>query len=254
MGRKAYLRSFIVLTLLMIPFYTASAATTKIISSPQLHKYVVQVGVGAPIFVTDSDGKRLVISDIETDTLRQFSDQRLPIFHLGFDRIFYLHRFYNSSVSIGPHWYFQQISYKGRVYQFGLPLLNNYAYKLKNSINDILAEARWQTQFCDGLIRPFVIFGLGLGVISSKYDDYANPDIPGGEIHISDDQTNLAVEGGVGVDFSLSDHIDLGLRYVYLYNGDANLGPSTSGRGLVQSFKLNTDSNAFILNLGYKFS
>ncbi len=253
MGRQVVIFLSAIAIFLITPLGHAKPLNALLNSHPDEPHFDVQFGAGAPFFNENSDNKQLIITGIETDTLHQNSSERLPIFHAGIDRIFYLHHFFNSYVAVGPHWYYQQVSYYGQVYQFGLPLLNNYTYKIHNRINDLLAQARWQAQFFNHHVKPYVLFGIGAGFIHMAYDDYANPDVPGGGLNLYNDETNLALAGGVGVDFYLGSHVDLGIGYIYLHNGEARINPSSSGRNLAQPFKLNTDSNNVMVNLGFSF-
>ncbi len=158
------------------------------------------------------------------------------------------------AITLGLSNYYTNLQTKGSVYQYQTSSLNNYTYKLRSSMDDLLLELQMKLHPFYRL-TPFVAFGTGLGFGTMSYNEAANSGITGGEADLgTHNQTLWAFDLGAGGTYAISEKIGVTLQYVYIIHTNqlqSNLCRNTSC--LLKPLQTHMNLSELVVSLRYQF-
>lgn len=119
-------------------------------------------------------------------------------------------------ISLGLSNYYTNLQTKGSVNQYQASWLNNYSYRLRSSIDDVLLELQMEL-LPFHQVTPFVVFGTGPGFGAMSYNETPNPGVPGGQNQLGTrNQTLWALDIGAGGSYALTQNLGVTMKYLYI--------------------------------------
>lgn len=219
-----------------------------------LNKYAVFGGLSYVNYFSGPENDNFAVTSTETDSLAETTQNTGIGFLLGFQKVnlSQSHKADIESINYGIVFSYDHSSYSGQVYQFQLPLFNNYTYTYSINPFSTLVEA----EFVFIPIRkihtsPFIVAGAGVSLVSLTYNETALPGVPAGL------QANNAnswvgtpdIAVGAGLQFDLQKDYFLKTEYLYQYRGNT----STAVKGFVDRVPINLNEQSVSVIAGYRF-
>lgn len=189
----------------------------------------------------------LIISNYVTDLLTNSKQHHNATYNFSVKQQLNINSNTINKIMLGPTLYFQKAHNSGQVWEMFSPEFYNYQYDMKSKNVNFLLESDVYFKPVTPHITPFLTAGIGFGVGTMSYNDYALPGIPfDSERHWSMSQTKAIYELGAGLAIPLNSHLALNLRYAYFYRGKAN-------KYLVQfqSINMNLNNQNVLLGIHY---
>ncbi len=245
-------------------FFTA-IAQAKLPDFFQSNPIVIEAGAGLSHTSHATDGASVVVSDIQTDNLKEQSQGNIGTYYFSIHQAFSLKKpKFIRLISVGPSFYYQQPEYNGVVYGFGLPNINDYVYTLKNRNIDALLESKIYFPAFNGgdAYAPYILLGAGFNFARVNYQEAVQQGQESFVDPSSNDYnlpthylTKFAYDLGAGVRFHLSQHWGLALSYVYLHNGNLTTAISTDSTAvnpLVSPIVFTANSHNLLMTFSYR--
>lgn len=210
------------------------------------NKLLLSAALGYSSF-SDQNRQILIISPYVNDLLTNNSQHHHLTYNLSAKRPLKVNSNLMDTVFSGFSFYFQQTSHSGDVWELLSPEFDNYDYRFKANTSHILFENDFYFKPILNKLYPFVTLGIGVGVSSIHYDDYATFNIPAdSERHASSSETKLIYEIGTGLTVPINQHWGATFRYNYIKMGFGYV-PN------LPALKINLDSNNVLLGFNYSF-
>jgi opacity protein-like surface antigen len=212
--------------------------------------------LGLGFILNSPEPTRINISNYETDQLVQTKSPTNLSYYIGVrtpgastPKIPWL-----KSLTLGLSNYYTTLQTNGSVYQYQVPLLNNYTYNMDLSVDDLLLELKFDFHSFYR-VTPFLVFGTGIGFGTLSYNETANPGVPGGQNELgTHNQTLWAFDIGAGGTYALTEKLGLTLQYLYITHADklqSNLCQTTSC--LVEPLQTHMNLSEIMVSLRYQF-
>jgi len=219
---------------------------------PSTNHWLVMAGIGAGDYYDGTKGSRYSLSTTEIDSLEQKSQQHSLYFLFSAAYLFHIASPWFSGLSLGPVVYYQPGQFKGEVYQFELPNLNNfkYTYRVK-PINVYLEANLFFAPLFHQHVKPFILIGGGTSFARLNYEEHTTPSSPptGTLSSRSTWDKHSAYEYGAGLLAHFNKHWFATLRYVHQQVGHVGV----RGQSLQHAINVNLNNNSGYITVGYGF-
>lgn len=213
------------------------------------------VGLGVTGNSKATDGAKVAISAVETDTLSQKSQQIFPLLNASLKREI-PYSLNGSEILAGPSVYYHHMSYEGDVYQFGNPSLNNYTYKFSGHVYDVLFETDVISKAFYKNVQGFMKGGLGITYASVSYADTANSGIAARTSRSTGQkrEVNFAADIGAGFMMALRNDYSARLEYLYQYRNDGKSSRLSDNQNLLRGVAGSMNTQNIMLSLHRQFN
>lgn len=163
----------------------------------------------------------LPVTATETDTLHQTNSSTAVLGMLGLSQVFVFDypKQHIHNVSVGLNLYNLSTTNAGDVYQYGVPALNNFIYRLPIKSTRLMLDGKimscpWHR------LSTFLLGGIGGAWNRVKYYDAPTVEGASGISLESREQVKFAYEVGIGWQLTLDKHVSFFAEYLYANLGD----------------------------------
>lgn len=158
------------------------------------------------------------------------------------------------ALTLGLINYYTNLGSKGSVNQYQASWLNNYTYKLRSSMDDVLVELQMKLSPFYRL-TPFVVFGTGPGFGAMSYNETPKPLVTGGQSQLGTrNQTLWAFDIGAGGSFALTERVAVTLQYLYIaHTNQLQSNLCTNASCLLQPLQTHMNLSELMVGMRYQF-
>ena len=210
-------------------------------------------------FILNSPGKtsnQINISNYEVDQLVQTNGPTKLSYYVGGRAMIVSTPDSNwlKALSLGLSNYYTTIQTKGSLNQYKSPLLNNYTYNLRSSMDDLLLELQMKFRSFYRF-TPFVAFGTGPGFGAMSYNETPKAGVPGGQYQLGTrHQTFWAFDIGAGESYAITEKIGVTLQYLYIvHTNPLQTNLCGYGRCLLSPLQTHMNFSELMVSLRYQF-